>query len=176
MAEIGDRTAFERMVLPHVDAGYNVARHLLREEAAARDAVQESLLRAWRYFDKLRGTDALPWFLQIVRNTTFTMLQKQRDFEPLVEEMNLMDDSAADPAAEMIERVDGELLRRAVDALPAIYREVIVLRELEGLSYKEIAHVTGAELGTVMSRLTRARKQLLAAMTVRAGKESQHDL
>ena len=114
---------------------------------------------ALRYQSGLQGRDALPWLLAIVRNTAFRWLEKKkRDerLEPLGEEAAVPDAGAVDPAAAMVERIDVETLRQAVDALPAEFREVIVLRELEGLSYKEIAAATGASIGTVMSRLSRA--------------------
>jgi RNA polymerase sigma-70 factor (ECF subfamily) len=168
---------FQQLVLPHVDAAYNLARHLLREEADARDAVQESLMKAWQYFGAFRGTTALPWLLQIVRNTAFTFLQRKHPQQALNEEW--LDDhpsNTSDPSVELIERADGETVRQAVAQLPPIYREVIVLRELEGLSYKEIASVTGTNLGTVMSRISRARRQLQSSLQAYAGKESHHDL
>ncbi len=178
LPEPPDRQLFERFVLPHLDAAYNVARHLVRAEADAFDVVQESLLRAWRYFASFRGhneSDARPWLLQIVRHSAWALLESRRT-QPLTEDLPLVDESAPDPAAELIERVDAELLTQAVDALPPAYREVIVLRELESLSYKEICTVTGASMGTVMSRLSRARQQLLAALSAQARKESRHDL
>lgn len=176
--EPGDREDFERLVLPHVDAAYNVARHLVRQDAGAADVVQESLMRAWRYFGSFRGADALPWLLQIVRNAAYAVLERRPEVS-LPEDMPVIDTRAgegSDPAAELIEKVDAEMLRRAVDALPAMYREVIVLRELEGLSYKQIAAITGAGIGTVMSRLSRARRQLEAAVLAQAGEEASHDL
>ena len=173
-----DRRIFEQCVLPHVDAAYNLARHLVRAEADAFDVVQESLLRAWRYFDTFRGhqpADGLPWLLQIVRHASWSLLDRHRT-QSLPEDLPLVDDASPDPAVEFIQQVDAELLRQAVDKLPAVFREVIVLRELEGLSYKEIGAVTGASIGTVMSRLSRARRHLLAALSAHAQKESPYDL
>ncbi len=175
MTQTVDRRAFEQLVLPHVDAAYNVARHLVREPAAAADVVQESLLRAWRYFGSFRGTDALPWLLAIVRNAAFAFLERQSEVL-LAENLAIEDAGAGDPAAEFAEKADGEMLRKAVDALPAIYREAILLRELEGLSYKQMAEVTGATIGTVMSRLSRARRQLEAAVRRGAGEEVRREL
>lgn len=180
MTQPGDRQAFERLVLPHMDAAYNVARHLVRHEAVAADVVQESLMRAWRYFGSFRGGEALPWLLQIVRNAAYSMMDRKQEVS-LPEDMPVVDagrgtGKASDPAVELIEKVDAEMLRQAVDALPVIYREVIVLRELEGLSYKEIADVTGVSIGTVMSRLSRGRRQLETAVLAQAGEEARHDL
>ena len=139
-------------------------------------------MRAWRYFGSFRGGDALPWLLQIVRNAAYSMMDKRQEVS-LPEEMPLADAGrgigggrSGDPAAEFIEKVDAEMLRQAVEALPAIYREVIVLRELEGLTYKDIADVTGVSIGTVMSRLSRARRQLENAVLAREGQEARHDL
>jgi RNA polymerase sigma-70 factor, ECF subfamily len=164
--ESADRQNFERIILPHLDAAYNLARHMLRAEADAHDVVQESLMRAWRYFASFRGTDPLPWLLQIVRHAAFSMLERRRSV-PLPEDLPLIDESAPDPAASLIEQLDAEFLRQTVDGLPPIYREVIILRELQGLSYKQIAEVTGSTLGTVMSRISRARRQLEAAIATR---------
>jgi len=159
---------FEALVLPHLDAAFNLARWLVREQHAAEDIVQESCLRAFRYFGSLRGDDARPWLLGIVRNACFTWLERRRS---MPEEVELDDEMAhsslelavgaeATPHA-MLER---ERTRRSVDAaimaLDAPFREVIVLRELEGLSYAEIAQVAEVPIGTVMSRLSRARAEL----------------
>jgi RNA polymerase sigma-70 factor (ECF subfamily) len=156
---------FQQTLLPHLDAAYNLARWILRDDAAAQDVVQEACLRALRYHDTLRGQQALPWLLQIVRNTAFTWIERarrDRQLESLPEDLPMPD--ASDPAAAMLEQLDVETLRRAVDNLPDEFREVIVLRELQGLSYKDIAAATGATLGTVMSRLSRARRRLQAAL------------
>ena len=175
MPDAPDRQTFERLVLPHLDAAYNLARHLVREESDARDIVQESLMRAWRYFASFRGEEALPWLLQIVRNAAYSLLDRRRT-QPLPEDLPLIDETAPDPAVQLIESVDAECLRQAVDALPPIYREAIVLRELEGLSYKQIATITATSLGTVMSRISRARKQLYASVSAHLARESAHDL
>lgn len=177
MAGDGDRSQFELLVMPHVDAAYNLARHLLREEADARDVVQESLMKAWQYFATFRGTAALPWLLQIVRNTALTLMRRRTTQQPISEDW--LEDQVGDATevtAEVIARADGEAVRNAVAQLPPIFREVIVLRELEGLSYKEIATVTGVSLGTVMSRISRARRHLQTSLAGLTGKESHHDL
>ncbi|PYK10914.1 MAG: RNA polymerase subunit sigma [Verrucomicrobia bacterium] len=126
-------TEFERQVLPHLDAAYNLARFLLRNDRDAEDVVQEAALRAFRFFESFRGENSRAWFLSIVRNTSFTVLKSNR-----------MDESSV----------------VAIVQLPPEFREAITLRELEGFSYKEIADVAGVPIGTVMSRLARARRQL----------------
>ena len=154
---------FAAVVLPHLDAAYMLARYLTRNEADAQDIVQDASLRALKYFDGFRGTtasDGRAWFLTIVRNAVYTWRQRQGS-DGRVTEFNEelhSDDVTRDPAA----TVD---LRAALDALPLEFREVIVLRELQGLSYKEISDVTGVPVGTVMSRLSRARKRLQEALS-----------
>jgi RNA polymerase sigma-70 factor (ECF subfamily) len=161
-----------------VDAAYNVARHLLNEPDA-RDVVQDSLMRAWRYFGSFRGTEALPWLLQIVRNSAYTMMSRRQGHQEMPEDLAIVDEAAVDPATQLAVKADAEGVQRAMEKLPAIYREVLVLREMEGLSYKEIADVTGATMGTVMSRISRARRQLemmLGISTPAQEKEVRHDL
>jgi RNA polymerase sigma-70 factor (ECF subfamily) len=163
-----DRHEFERRVLPHLDAGYNLARWLLHGDAQAQDAVQEACLRAMRYFDSLRAGDARPWFLGIVRNTCFAALQRARLWMPLE------DDDAVDASQPLVElpgpeRALGQAqLRARVDAairsLSPPLREAIVLRELEDLDYAAIARIAGVPVGTVMSRLSRAREKLRQAL------------
>ena len=155
---------FERDVLPHLDAAYNLARWLVRDPDLAQDIVQEAMLRALRYHAGLRG-NAKPWLLQIVRNTAFAMLATRRGQpgpppeEPGAEPV----DPAGDPLS-ALERSEGvRHLNVMLATLPDDLRECLVLRELEELSYKEIAQVTGAPIGTVMSRLWRARRALLDA-------------
>ena len=149
---------FAAVVLPHLDAGYTLARYLTRNDADAQDVVQDAALRALKYFGGFRGTsdsDGRAWFLAIVRNTAYTW-RTGRHGDALVTEFNEelhSKDIPDDPTTTMD-------LQQALDALPREFREVIVLRELEGLSYKEISEVTGVPVGTVMSRLSRARKRL----------------
>lgn len=155
---------FAAVVLPHLDAAYTLARYLTRNDADAQDVVQDAALRALKYFGGFRGTtgsDGRAWFLAIVRNTAHTWRHRQHGDVPVTqfnEELHSDHVAPTDPTA----AVD---LRQAVDALPLEFREVIVLRELEGLSYKEISDVTGVPVGTVMSRLSRARKRLQEALT-----------
>ena len=154
---------FELLLMPHLNAGYNLARWLTRSEHDAEDLVQEAYVRALRSFDGYRGGDPRAWLLSIVRNTCYTWLRQRHahfDDTAAADAADVADDPAAGPEAQVIRHSDGALLRRALADLPVEFREALVLRELEGLSYKEIADVAGVPLGTVMSRLSRARTQL----------------
>jgi len=158
--------------MAHLDAAYNLARWLARNERDAEDVVQEACLRAFRFLDSFHGGNARAWFLAIVRNTYFTWLEKNRGQAlnvPFDEEMLAgsadIDGAACDSVERLLQQEDDRrLVNRALDGLPAEFREVIVLRELEDLSYKEIAQVAAIPLGTVMSRLARARKLLLRSL------------
>jgi len=158
---------FEEAALPHLDAAYNLARWLTRNHDDAQDVVQEAYLRALRFFSSFHGTDARAWLLTIVRNTCYTWLRRNRtaelsgDFDEIV---NAQESEAPDPETAHVLKVQAQLVNEAIDKLPVEFREVVVLRELEELSYKEIAVVTGIPIGTVMSRLARARKRLLVAL------------
>jgi RNA polymerase sigma-70 factor, ECF subfamily len=147
-------------MLPHLDAAYNLARWMLRDPAAAEDVVQEAMLRALTYFASFRGTNARAWLLQIVRTTALNALAAPRA-EPVQEEMDEIADPAPDPEEGYAARQRRTQLDAALAALPLELRECIVLRELEELSYKEIARITNVPIGTVMSRLWRARQELL---------------
>lgn len=157
---------------PHLDAAYNLARWLLKDERAAEDAVQESALRAFRYLGSLRGQDAKPWLLGIVRNTCFTMFKRRRDapdhvdLEDAAAEVEQIADQRpdADPAAALQRQGERARVDAAIRALTPPLREVIVLREIEGLEYAEIAVVAAIPIGTVMSRLARARARLREAL------------
>ena len=151
---------FERQILPHLDAAYNLARWLVREPAAADDVVQEAMLRALRYHGGLRG-EAKPWLLQIVRNVAYGALAARSDTFAVLDDENGAADPADDPEAALGRKQALECLDDRLAALPAELRECLVLRELEALSYKEIAAVTGVAIGTVMSRLWRARRALM---------------
>jgi RNA polymerase sigma factor (sigma-70 family) len=161
-----EASEFERRVLPHLDAAYNLARWLVRDPAAAEDVVQEAMLRALRYHAGLRG-DAKPWLLQIVRNVAYAAIESRRKFAEVSLDGNdqgcsiALVDQADDPEAALARQQDLHHLDRSLAALPDELRECLVLRELEALSYKEIALVTGVAIGTVMSRLWRARQALL---------------
>jgi len=162
-----DLERFTGAVLPYLDAAHNLARYLLRDPHEAEEAVQEAFLRAIRHFDSLRGADGRAWLLSIVRNTCFTQLRRRRSGGEKVEfdeEIHTPDEDGSGPEADLASAMTAASVRAGLDQLAAEYREVLVLRELEGLAYKEIAHVVGVPIGTVMSRLARARKQLLVAL------------
>jgi RNA polymerase sigma-70 factor (ECF subfamily) len=162
------RTArFEACFLPHLDAAWNLARWLARSDADAEDALQESMLRALRYFDSFNGENPRVWLLAIVRNTTWTLIAKkpgQGVHESLDEDLHLLVDGGPTPEAIALVASDIAVLQSALDTLPAPLREIVVLRELEGFSYKEIATITSLKIGTVMSRLARARERLAAEL------------
>ena len=151
---------FEEVVLPHLDAAFNYARGLTKSEADAEDVVQDAAARALRFFSSLRNDDARSWLLTIVRNTWYARFSKvgSADRHTVLDEMqDDHPDEQLDPEALVIQRQAVERVQRAIEELPVEFREVIVLRELEGLSYKEIAAVVGVPIGTVMSRLARWR-------------------
>lgn len=158
-----ERHRFESMALPHLDAAYNLARWYTRNDQDAQDVVQEATLRALRYFAAFRGDQARPWLLQIVRHTCYTWLAKNRPAEVVA--LDECDDASADiaapaahePQAVAIRNADRLRINQALAALPIAFREVLVLRELEDLAYKDIARIVGVPIGTVMSRLARAR-------------------
>src|SRR5262249_11826415 len=153
---------FEQAVLPHLNAAYNLARWLTRNAHDADDVVQEAYLRAYQFFDSFHGGDGRAWLLRIVRNTCYTWLEKDRPREPTMtfDESRHSAGAVAGPDAPLLASEDRQLLRQALAELPEEFREAIVLREMEGMSYREIAAVTGAPIGTVMSRLARARERL----------------
>ena len=173
MPEQSKLAYFEQTVLSNLDAAYNLARWLTRDDRDAEDMVQEACLRAFRFFDSFHGGDSRAWLLTIVRHTCYTWLRKNRahEFVALDEELDGVE-TDLNPEELLLQNADQQLLRKAVEELPIEFREVIILRELEGLSYKEIAHVTGVPLGTVMSRLARARKRLQHGVTSPATQEA----
>jgi RNA polymerase sigma-70 factor (ECF subfamily) len=153
--------SFEVFVVPHMGAAYNLARWLTRNDHDAEDVVQEAYLRAYRFFDAYHGGDFRAWLLTVVRNTCYTWLrQNRKPFAVLDEDMAELDSARSNPETLLLRNIDANLLRRAIEDLPLEFREAIVLRELEGLSYKEIAAIACVPLGTVMSRLARARDRL----------------
>jgi RNA polymerase sigma-70 factor, ECF subfamily len=162
------RRSFEEVVVPHLDAAFNYARWLAGNEADAEDVVQDASVRAFRFFSSLRGEDARAWLLTIVRHVWYARLSSQRAARTASTEYDEMVDTRPDerlgPEALLMQRQTVDRVRRAVEQLPVDFREVVVLRELEGLSYKEIAAVVGIPMGTVMSRLARARERLLAML------------
>jgi len=172
-----ERLHFERLVLPHVDAVFNLARWLLRRPEDAEEVAQEALLRACRFFRGFHGEDVRAWMLQIVRNTCYSWLEKNRPRELMVEfdeELHLQ--PVASPESIAITNDDRERLTRALEALPSRFREVIVLRELEGCSYREIATIMSIPFGTVMSSLSRARRQLHSALADPSCKETVREV
>ena len=156
-----------RVLTTHLGAAYNLARWLLRDETEAEDAVQDAYLRAISHFASFRGGDGRAWLLTIVRNSCFNRLRQKgasglsTDFD---EAAHSLGRQTANPETELLQAERSELVRKSLDELPATYREVIVLRELEQLSYREIANIAGVPLGTVMSRLNRARQHLQQAI------------
>jgi RNA polymerase sigma-70 factor (ECF subfamily) len=147
----------------HLDAAYSLARFLMRNDQDAEDVTQEACLRAFRFFESFRGGNSRAWFLAIVRNTAFTAMKRSRAHETDVvfdEELHATDAAAPAVGEQLDRRLDQQTVRKAIEALPPEFRESITLRELDGSSYKEIADITGVPVGTVMSRLARARRQL----------------
>jgi RNA polymerase sigma factor (sigma-70 family) len=171
VADSAKQARFEQAVMPYFDAAYNLARWLTRNPADADDVVQEAFLRAFQSFDNLRMPDAKPWLFAIVRNCCFTRLKKLRPFVELNESAPIAS-TDLDPEALQFQRVDAETLEAGMRKLPEEFREALVLREMEDLSYKEIADVTGVAIGTVMSRLSRARRQLQQHLAVPEKQES----
>jgi RNA polymerase sigma-70 factor, ECF subfamily len=167
------RAQFEDAVLPHLDAAYNLARWLTSDGHDAEDVVQEAYLRAYKFFPGFRGGNARSWLLTVVRHTCYTWLKRHRGGGQAVpfDEAQGEGSEAMNPEKLFLQRADQELLRQALEALAVEFREVLVLRELEGLSYQEIAAVAGIPLGTVMSRLSRARRQLQQHLARCAGEE-----
>lgn len=157
---------FERVILPHLNSAYNLARWLLRSEQDAQDVVHDAFLRAHRYFASFDGSDGKAWLLGIVRNACFTSLKTGRGQHTTAsDDFDTQVSAEASPERMVILEEDLRALRGCIEALPPEYREVVVLRELEELSYKEIATTAGVALGTVMSRLNRARIRLENCLT-----------
>src|SRR6478752_1338886 len=162
-AQKHELASFEEMMLPHLDAAHNLARWLMRNEQDAQDVVQEAYLRAFKSFSGFHGSNGRAWLLTIVRNTSYTLLKKNRAADlttPFDEEIHASGHESASPATLLEHAEDSELIKNAMEELPAEFREILVLRHQEGLSYKEIADIAQIPLGTVMSRLARARDKL----------------
>jgi RNA polymerase sigma-70 factor (ECF subfamily) len=171
--------SFEQTMLPHLDAAYNLARWLLRHDHDAEDAVQDAAVRAYRAFDRFRGGDGRAWLLTIVRNVCYSRLRQSRHApspEAFDDEIHGAIYDAAEANTIAWREVKSELLRQALERLPTEFREVIVLHELEGLAYREIAAIAEIPIGTVMSRLARARRKLQTELLALAQKESLHGM
>lgn len=163
---------FESLMLPHLDAAYNLARWLTRRADQADEAVQEAYLRAFRYFDSFTGGDGRVWLLAIVRNCCHNAYRRQTGNEVLFDERAHVPEAAtATPETALLQKTAARSLRDCIDALPPEYRETLIMRELEEFSYKQISDATALPIGTVMSRLSRARKRLQDCM--RAKGENQ---
>ena len=165
---------FEQTILPHINAAFNLARWLIKNDQDAEDIVQESCLRAYKYFASYHGGDSRAWLLTIVRNTCYTWLhdnQAQGLTVDLDEEMSTAASDGDDPEQRLQIQADQQSVTQALEELPAAYRELIVLRELEGMSYKEIALIAAVPIGTVMSRLARARQRLKECLRQRHDEE-----
>jgi len=188
---MGQLSSFERLTLPHLDAAFNLAFWLVRSETDAEDIVQESYMRAFRGFHGFAGTDVKPWLMAIVRNAAYRWLSNRRRSANVIsldeafggpgEEPPEAQIASEDPTPEaaLMGEVDRGLVRSALAELPPIFREVIVLREIEGLAYRDISRVTGAPIGTVMSRLARGRRELrktLSRMMDKGDKDEPHAL
>jgi RNA polymerase sigma-70 factor (ECF subfamily) len=173
-------SAFETTLLPHLDAAYNLARWLTRNDQDAEDVVQEAYVRALRYFGSFDGGAARPWLLGIVRNTCYTWLEKNRpaelvaveDVDALPADLEAPASVAGNPEVILLQSAQKKLVNQALEELPVVFREVVVMREIEDMSYKEIAAVAGVPVGTVMSRLARGRDLLRRAIERRERRAS----
>jgi RNA polymerase sigma-70 factor, ECF subfamily len=181
------RRRFELLALPHLDAAYNLARWLAGNTADAEDVVQDAYLRAYRYFDSFQGGNFRVWLLTIVRNAFVTWVKENRSSRmvflpetPVAETAGtdeiMWGSRSRDPEALLLEAIDSQTLGRLMEQLPAEYRAVLLLREVEELAYKEIATVTGVPIGTVMSRLSRARLSLRKLWLQEAETENAHGM
>jgi RNA polymerase sigma-70 factor (ECF subfamily) len=169
-----DLSSFEAVMLPHLDAAHNLAKWLLRNEQDAQDVVQEAFLRAFKSFSGFHGSNGRAWLLTIVRNSSYTLLKNNRVADlatPFDEEIHASDDKSVSAATILERSEDAELIREAMDELPAEFREILTLRHQEDLSYKEIADIAQIPPGTVMSRLARARVKLKERLAARINKD-----
>jgi RNA polymerase sigma factor (sigma-70 family) len=168
-----DVGSFEEVMLPHLDAAHNLARWLLRNDQDAQDVVQEAYLRAFKSFAGFHGGNGRAWLLTIVRNTSYTLLKKNRAVDLTTtfdEEIHVAGHESVSPATILEHSEDADLIKEAMDELPAEFREIVALRHQEGLSYKEISEIAQIPPGTVMSRLARARAKLKEYLAARMSK------
>jgi RNA polymerase sigma factor (sigma-70 family) len=173
-AQEHELASFEEMMLPHMDAAHNLARWLLHNEQDAQDVVQEAYLRAFKSFGGFHGFNGRPWLLTIVRNTAYTLLKKNRAVDlttTFEEEIHGTGHDSVSPATILEHAEDSELIRNAMDELPTEFREILILRHQEDLSYKEIGEILKIPTGTVMSRLARGRAKLKEYLATCIGKE-----
>jgi len=163
---LGPGESFETVVVPHLDAAHRLARWLMRDADVAEDVVQEASLRALRYFRTFVGGDGRAWFLRIVRNTSYDWRSHhcQSSTEPFDDEQHSSPRSQSNPETLLLQRNDSTLIAQALSRLPDHFHQLLVLRELEGLSYRELSDAIGIPMGTVMSRLSRAREALRTAL------------
>ena len=176
MEEQDKLARFEQSIMPHINAAYNLARWLSSNDSDAQDVVQEAYLRAFKFFSGFRGADSRSWLLRIVRNAFYDWLKHNRREEtgkPFEDELKHAADPSTTPDASLLEKADNELLHQTISELPLEFREILVLRELEGFSYKEISAIASVPLGTVMSRLARAREHLRTQLVGRLERENE---
>ena len=171
MPEQSSAVRFEQIALPHLPAAYNLARWLVRNDQDAEDVVQEAYLRAFKFFDGYRGGESRTWLLTIVRNTCYSWLQRNRSREltDSIDETEVESSDFTNPELRLVQHADAQMVHAALAELPLEFREVTVMRELEELSYKEIAMIADLPIGTVMSRLARGRKRLHWLLVARMG-------
>ena len=165
MPKMESLSQFETKISPHLASAYNLARWLTRNDVDAEDVLQDSLIRAFRFFSAVQNEDVRPWFLQIVRNTSFSWIKKNGNFVELTDvilEKNSTETNTAE--TRLLQALSVEEIRSALDQLAPEFREILVLREFEDLSYAEISQVVGLKQGTVMSRLSRAREKLTSCL------------
>jgi RNA polymerase sigma-70 factor (ECF subfamily) len=161
---------FERLVLSHMDSAFNLARWFTRNQDEAKDLTQEAMLRAFKAFDRFEGEDGRVWLLTIIRNLYYSSVTRKNEaHDTFDEQLHSAPEKSDDPESLLLRNIDAETVRRGIEGLPVDFREPLVLREIEGLSYREIASVLEIPLGTVMSRLARARDYLRQALTMMKG-------
>ena len=166
---------FEAIALPLFGAAYNLARWLVRDDHDAEDVVQEAYLRAFKFFGGYRGGDSRSWLLTIVRNTCYTWLQQNRSrelTEPIEDKLDELGITTENPETRLLQTLDAQRVRQSLEELPIEFREVLIMREMEDLSYKQISTIADLPIGTVMSRLARGRKRLRELLVSRMSKET----